>query len=571
MKWFHKPLFGGNTVETMRSPKERLDMQTPPKLFLKSSALGGGFKKYAYPWRRRNQNMETPPQAHKYHSKMRQDMDLDYILNQLCSIIRSGAPLSQGLDALMREERRSRENMHRGSFWRSSLAVFFAAIALGISLVVYPAVVLCCLIATTLYFTYRYRTAQKLYRKALIVFVLMLAATAMTAYALVLIDDARFLEEESGAVFQIKMALLYVLIAFVGGYGLIGGVRLASQDNPREVVLSKMRDGIEGGSDLSGVMREQPRLFPKSYTAIVQAGESSGQLAACLETLASDCRTGLAKKNQLVATMTHLGLTIIVHLAVFGFLLFYVAPTFLEVHESFEIKSPVPFSDSITAVFNAISTFMNKASTIFRGDAGHRSVSFPSLAGALLLLVLLAVAIGLLAVRCRRRGLSLRRGLCRILARIPLVGGLVVSHNLEFISYMLARLLSVGTPLDAALSKTIDGNLSAVYTHMLKRVQERTAMGETLTDAFLAESTASVLPPTFTGMAAIGERSGMLPQAFDFLASYYNAQNVYQETIIMQLIQPVGIVLLGFLTLGFALDLHTLLVGISDSIITEMY
>ncbi|GMU52356.1 MAG: fimbrial assembly protein PilC [Candidatus Xenobia bacterium] len=80
------------------------------------------------------------------------------------------------------------------------------------------------------------------------------------------------------------------LAAVVGaGVTLKAGLDLLSEDthNPKlQQIVEKVSRHVEGGGTLSEAMREHPEAFPRYYSSLVAAGETSGTLAVVLDRLA---------------------------------------------------------------------------------------------------------------------------------------------------------------------------------------------------------------------------------------------------------------------------------------------
>src|SRR5690606_23387467 len=68
-----------------------------------------------------------------------------------------------------------------------------------------------------------------------------------------------------------------------------------------EAILLIMRDRLASGMELSEVMASLPRVFPPYYLGLVRAGERSGKLADCLESLGSTVVQRLGVRQQLWA------------------------------------------------------------------------------------------------------------------------------------------------------------------------------------------------------------------------------------------------------------------------------
>jgi len=202
-----------------------------------------------------------------------------------------------------------------------------------------------------------------------------------------------------------------------------------------------------------------------------------------------------------------------------------------------------------------------------------KSVVFiASYAGGILLVgaVGLAVVLVLLhSYRKRRRGLS-ARPFASLLLFIPGLRGLVMQDNFTVIACTLEKLLHAGVPLDTALEKASQGDLNPLYARMLRRVHKRILEGESFVAAFQQASDGLTTPASFTSLTAVGEQSGMLPEALRYLHVFYRTQASIRSRILVDIVKPVGVLVVGLATLLFMSDMFGLMVGLTDALLNSM-
>ena len=147
---------------------------------------------------------------------------------------------------------------------------------------------------------------------------------------------------------------------------------------------------------------------------------------------------------------------------------------------------------------------------------------------------------------------------------------MVMQDNFTVITGTLEKLLCAGVPLDKAVENASAGDINPVYSRMLRRVHKRILEGESLVTAFQQASGGLLVPASFTSLVAVGEQSGMLPEALAYLHTFYRAQADIRARILVDTIKPFGVMLMGLFVLLFLRDTFTLLVGLTTSVLDSM-
>ena len=147
---------------------------------------------------------------------------------------------------------------------------------------------------------------------------------------------------------------------------------------------------------------------------------------------------------------------------------------------------------------------------------------------------------------------------------------MVMQDNFTVITGTLEKLLCAGIPLDTAVEKASAGDVNPVYARLLRRVHRRILEGESLVAAFQQSSSGIMVPASFTSLVAVGEQSGMLPEALAYLHTFYRTQASIRARILVDTIKPFGIMAMGLVVMLFMRDMFSLLVGLTDSVLNSM-
>lgn len=426
--------------------------------------------------------------------------DLLNVVNQLTAMAKVNAPFHRGLEALARDQRRS--------------ALPFQGIR-----------------------TLRLSVAM------------LISCGFLTAF-LVLGSVAGMLDKAD------QLAVTFLLVSCLGA--LLPASLVMNRGGAREALLLRMRDHLEAGCTLSETMRRFPRFFPRFYADIVEAGETSGQLAPSLEGLTEDTLRRITLRRALRPVFWYLSIVLAIQATLLTFIIAKVVPVFADILGGLESSVALPWPIQVAqSLSDAV------------GRPG-RMVSF-DLAVNLLLIALAALGLGLLVVgpvilRLRRRYAWSTCGIGLLALPIPGLRRIVVQQNLVAASAILEKLLNAGMPLDAALERVERADLHRVYQTLFRNVRLRVTQGETFSNALKLCAGSGLVPRLYQGVSALGERSGMLPQALSRMAELYQSNVEKRVRILYDAFLPAGVVVLGCLSLFGELLVFTTLVSLVNSL-----
>jgi len=202
----------------------------------------------------------------------------------------------------------------------------------------------------------------------------------------------------------------------------------AEADRQRHLCAS-LRAEVSGGTAFARALAQFPREFDTAYTAVIAAGEQSGQLGTVLNRLADDLEAREALKNKLIGASLYPAIVSLMAVAIVIFLVSYVVPQVASVFQGKE--RALPF---LTVVMLAVSAVVR--------DWGWA-----------MLLALLALGGG---VALARRQPDLRLRMDAAWLTLPLVGRLARGFNAARFAATLAMLASAGVPILRALQTAAD-------------------------------------------------------------------------------------------------------------------
>ena len=105
--------------------------------------------------------------------------------------------------------------------------------------------------------------------------------------------------------------------------------------------LRTVRQDIRGGASASEALAKHPIHFSELYIATIKAGEQSGNLAEVLQRFIAYLKLMIGLRQKVSKALAYPGFLVLVGIAVIGFLLSYVVPTFVSVYAESSKSLPV--------------------------------------------------------------------------------------------------------------------------------------------------------------------------------------------------------------------------------------
>ena len=290
--------------------------------------------------------------------------------------------------------------------------------------------------------------------------------------------------------------------------------------------LRDVREDIRGGASASEALAKHPRYFPELYVATVKAGEQSGNLPEVLQRYVGYLKLMVGLRQKVKKAVSYPIVLIGIGLAVVGFLLTYVMPTFVSVYGDSAKTLPWATQVLLDVVTHAESRVLPAAVVLVGLMLGMRTYY--------------ATSTGKLVID-------------RLVLKLPFVGQIAVEHNTVQLTRTLGTILAGGTPLVDALQGA-RGAVSNrwISQEMIGAVNE-IREGATLADAL---DRPRVLPRLAIEMLSVGEETGSLDTMLRDVSEFYEAD---LDTRLIQLttwIEPVLLLVMGILVGGIVIVMY---------------
>ena len=294
-------------------------------------------------------------------------------------------------------------------------------------------------------------------------------------------------------------------------------------DNPAlGVVLVEISSDLQGGTSISKALSKHPKVFSNFYVNMVKAGEESGKLDLTFTYLADYLDRNFAVTSKAKNALIYPAFVVFTFISVMAVMLTVVIP---------KITAIITDSGQAVPIYTQIVIDM---SNILR-DYG------------VFLLIALIIAIFFTVQYSKTEKGSY--ALSELQLMFPYVGDLYKKLYLSRIADNMNTLLSSGVPMVRALELTSDVVGNKVYETILLSSLESVKAGSTLSDSF---AKFNQIPGIIVQMAKVGEETGELGRILETLAKFYEREVSNAVDTLVDLIEPVMIVLLG-LGVGFLL------------------
>lgn len=302
-------------------------------------------------------------------------------------------------------------------------------------------------------------------------------------------------------------------------------------------ICGELSERINGGARLSEALAGFPKTFSREYINLVASGESGADLVKALANLADWMEREHEIKTEIKAAVRYPAIVLIALVLLSILLVGFVIPRFALLFTSSGAILPLP------------TRMLLKGSEWFQ----RYWVVLAVVAGAL-------VAGG--AVLLRRR--AVRRKVDEWKFRVPVFGPLYTKIALSRFSRILSMMVRSGVPLLRSL-EVAPGVVDNLYLSELVEEARRSIQGGgSIAEGFRKMP---ILPPMFTSLVAIGERTGSVDDMLEHLVVQYDRDVRYALKTLPATIEPIITVIMGLGVLFLALALFLPIWNMSHAIV----
>lgn len=300
-------------------------------------------------------------------------------------------------------------------------------------------------------------------------------------------------------------------------------------------IMEEIAKSVEGGMPLSDAFAQYPKVFSPLFIAMVASGEAGGIMEQALVSLGEMLQKEKNLQQNIKSAYSYprsVGLLSIVLLIA---MLWFMVPIF---------KKMMTSSTEITG----ISKFIFDASDSLREDTHIWILVAGAIIGAVMLFAKSPIAHKI----WENNKLTM-----------PMLGDFMTKMVVARFCRTFATLLAGGVTAVDALKSAGPTSGSEKLEKAVNEAIEDIEEGKSISDAL---DKSGIFPPMLTGMVAIGEESGALPELLDKVAEFFEEDVENTSRNLRAIIEPIALIFVGVVVGGMLIALYVPMLTASTSI-----
>jgi len=291
----------------------------------------------------------------------------------------------------------------------------------------------------------------------------------------------------------------------------------ADQINNKDLItiLYSLREDVIQGKRLGQSMMKYPGVFNNTYSSLVTAGDSSGNLDTIFNKLADYLEESASIRQKVISALTYpfilIGFSIIVIISLLVFVLPQVINQFIKAGAELPL---------ITKLLLGLSN------NIF-----------------IILFVILAISIGLTLlykkfISEKNNHISAHKQFLKI----PLIGNFILTSEIERFSSTMALIMESGTNLDTALDESAKVFNNKYLNSLIIEAKNDVIEGK---DFIYSLNQTNIFPEIFIQLISSGYKSGNIIKMFHKSSSFLKNEIETKRSVFLSLLEPLVIIFMG--------------------------
>ncbi len=309
-------------------------------------------------------------------------------------------------------------------------------------------------------------------------------------------------------------------------------LRSQSKGSMQKIVSQILAD-IEAGDSLSASLEKHPKIFSKTYMALIKSGEVGGVMDKVLSRLADNLEKSQEFSGKVKGALVYPAVIIIGMVIVSVVMMIFVIPRLTSLYVGFNATLPLP-----TRILRGISNIMIKFWPVF----------------------LVVIGIGAYSFKLYRATKIGRRVTDELMFKIPVFGDLQRQVILTELTRTLSLMVASGVSILEALNITADVVGNVVISDALKDSAIQVEKGFPIAFAFAKHPEA--FPFLLSQMVAVGEETGKMDDVLTKVSHIFEVESDQKVKTLTAAIEPMVMILLGlgvgFLVIAIILPIYNL-------------
>jgi general secretion pathway protein F len=291
----------------------------------------------------------------------------------------------------------------------------------------------------------------------------------------------------------------------------------ADQLNNKDLIniILNLREDVVQGKRLGQSMKKYPDVFNNTYSSLVTAGDSSGNLDVIFDKLADYLEESASIRQKVISALTYpiilIGFSIIVIFALLTFVLPQVISQFVKAGAELPLITELLIGLSNNIFIIIISMVLLVSVTVF----AYRQ--YTSDIDNLIL--------------SHKKFLTL-----------PLIGNFILISEIERFSSTMALIMESGTNLDIAIEESSKVFNNKYLHHIVMNAKKDVVEGK---DFIFSLNRSGVFPSIFIQLISSGYKSGNLVKMFHKSSDFLRNEIDSKRSIFLSLLEPLVIIFMG--------------------------
>ncbi|MEK7065976.1 MAG: type II secretion system F family protein [Patescibacteria group bacterium] len=291
-------------------------------------------------------------------------------------------------------------------------------------------------------------------------------------------------------------------------------------------VIKELVGDIDSGKSFNESLAKFPDVFSPIFTAMVAAGEESGNLAQSLKIIGEQLEKSYNLRRKVKGALAYPAVVLFAMFIIGILMMTYVVPNLIATFREFKVDLPLS-----TQVI------------MFTSDALVNYGMYVFIFAVVLCFILYKF------IKTDRGG----RVVDFIALNLPLIGGITTQMNTAIITRTLSSLLAAGVNMVRAITITETVANNSYYKNVLRSARDGVEKGLTLSSFF--EDNEKLFPVLAGELTEVGEETGQLVKMLDSVANFYESEVDAITKDMSTIIEPALMVVIGVAVGFFAISI----------------
>ena len=309
-------------------------------------------------------------------------------------------------------------------------------------------------------------------------------------------------------------------------------LRSQSKGSMQKIVAQILAD-IEAGDSFSNSLSKHPKIFSRTYIALVKSGEVGGVMDAVLLKLADNMEKQQEFSSRVRGALIYQVIIVIGMVVVSFVMMIFVIQKLTSLYTDFGATIPLP-----TRILMGVSGFFVRFWYI----------------------IVVLAGIGLYVLKLYAAVPEGRRKLDALMFKIPVFGELQRQIILTELTRTLSLMVGAGVPILEALNITSEVVTNTIISDALKDSAKQVERGFPIAFSFSRHPEA--FPFLLSQMVAVGEETGKMDEVLTKISHIFEVESDEKVKGLTAAIEPIVMVVLGlgvgFLVIAVILPIYNL-------------